>query len=250
MQDAVKIAYSILSALETPRSHRRTASRSGGPIRQDLDTTTRAAEVEFACMPPARRLLRDNAVLVAAFALPLVVVGFFLLATVIPRWVVPPPAHDLLLRSNRTYDGSRIAISVEFQVRDGRVEATVRPVTANTYSSLPALWLFDHKTMTIRQVPLDLPDQMSEGEAPRTIVVGALAGRRVVAQSQAPDGYEIRTRESSGGSGLIGDIFGMRRYETRVSLVCRGRVIRVPVPPPAEYQTPMYAVGWVVDEGR
>jgi hypothetical protein len=201
-------------------------------------------------MPPARRFLHDNAVLVAAFALPLVVVGFFLVATVIPRWVVPPPAHDLLLRSNRIYDGSRISISVEFQVRDGRVEATVRPMSPNTYSSLPALWLFDHKTMTIRQVPLDLPDRMSEGEAPRTIVVEALAGRRVLAQSQAPDGYEIKTRRSNGGSGLIGEIFGMRRYDTGVSLVCRGRVIRVPVPPPVEYQTPMYAVGWVVDEGR
>jgi hypothetical protein len=217
---------------------------------QDAESDTRAAEVEFACMPPARRFLRDNAVLVAAFALPLVVVGFFLVATVIPRWVVPPPAHDLLLRSNRIYDGSRISISVEFQVRDGRVEATVRPVSPNTYSSLPALWLLDHRTMTIRQVPVDLPDRMSEGEAPRTIVVGALAGRRVLAQSQAPDGYEIKTRQSNGGSGLIGDIFGMRRYDTGVSLVCRGRVIRVPVPPPVEYQTPMYAVGWVVDEGR
>jgi hypothetical protein len=199
---------------------------------------------------PARRFLRDNAALVAACALPLVVVGFFLVATLIPRWLVPPPQHDLLLRSSRTYDGSRISMSVEFQVRGGQVEATVRPVSPNTYSSLPALWLFDHKTMTIRQVPVDLPDRMSEGEAPRTIVVGALAGRRVLAQSRAPDGYEIKTRQSSGGSGLIGDIFGMRRYDTGVSLVCRGRVIRVPVPPPAEYQTPMYAVGWVVDEGR
>jgi hypothetical protein len=200
-------------------------------------------------MPP-RRFLRDNAVLVAALVLPLVVVGFFLVATLIPRWVVPPPAHDLLLRSSRIYDGSRISVSVEFRVLDGRVEATVRPVSANTYSSLPALWLFDHETLTIRQVQVDLPDRMSEGEPPRTIVVRALAGRRVLPQSRAPDGYEIRTRESSRGAGLIGDIFGMRQYDTGVSLVCRGRVIRVPVPPPAEYQTPMYAVGWVVDEGR
>jgi hypothetical protein len=201
-------------------------------------------------MAPARRFVRENVFLVAAIALPLVVVGFFLLATLIPRWLVPPPAHDLLLRNNRTYDGSAIHISVEFQVRDGRVEATVRPVSTSTYSSLPALWLFDHTTMTIRQVPVDLPDRMSEGEAPRTIVVQALAGRRVLAQSQAPDGYEVTTRRSSGGAGLIGEVFGMRRYDAGVSLVCRGRVIRVPVPPAAEYQTPMYAVGWVVDERR
>jgi hypothetical protein len=201
-------------------------------------------------MPPARRFLRENAVLVAAFALPLVVVGFFLVATIIPRWLVPPPAYDLLLRSNRIYDGSRISISVELQVRDGRVEATVRPISSSNYSSLPALWLFHHGTMTIRQVPLDLPDRMTEGEAPRTIVVQALAGRRVLVQPQAPDGYEIKTRESRGGSGLIGEIFGMRRYDAGVSLVCRGRVVRVPAPPVAEYQTPVTAMGWVVEEGR
>ncbi len=43
-----------------------------------------------------RRFVRDNAFLIAAVALPLVVVGFFLLFTAIPRWTVPPPQHDLL----------------------------------------------------------------------------------------------------------------------------------------------------------
>jgi hypothetical protein len=197
-------------------------------------------------MAPLRTFLRQNAFLVAATALPVVVVGFFLAATLVPRWLVPPPAYDLLLRSGRPYDPSGARLSVEFQVRDGRVEATVRPVAANTYSQLPALWLFDHTTMTVRQVSFDLPDRMSEGEAARTIVVQALAGRRVLAQARAPDGYELKTR-AYGGSGLIGDLFGMRRYDQGLSLVYRGRVVPVALPPTSEYPGPVYAVGWVVD---
>jgi hypothetical protein len=96
--------------------------------------------------PDGGGFLRKNAFLVAAVSLPVVVVGFFLLSTAIPRWLVPPPAYDLLLRSGRPYEPSGPRIAVDFYVRDGRVEAVVRPVPANTYSQLPALWLFDHRS--------------------------------------------------------------------------------------------------------
>ena len=48
----------------------------------------------------AGRLVRDNAFLIAAAALPVLVVALFLLSTAIPRWTVPPPAYDVLLRTS------------------------------------------------------------------------------------------------------------------------------------------------------
>jgi hypothetical protein len=65
----------------------------------------------------------------------------------------------------------------------------------------------------------------------------------------APDGYELKTR-TTGGAGLVGDLFGMGRYDRNVSLVNRGRVITLALPATYEYYPPVYAVGWVNDDGR
>lgn len=193
----------------------------------------------------AGRFLRDNVFLVAAVLLPVAVVGVFLLATAIPRFMVPPPAYDLLLTA-ASYDQAAPRLAVEFTVRDDRVHATLRALPANSYPSRPMLWLFDHTTQSVRQVPVNLPDHLADGEQSRTIPIAELSDRRVVSQIKAPDGYEPRTRSGS-SPGLVGDIFGMRRYDSSVSVVNRGRVVRVALPQPYEYQSPV-VLGWVIDD--
>ena len=198
--------------------------------------------------PGGDSFVRHNAFLVAAVSLPVVVVAFFLLASAVPRWLVPPPAYDLVLRASGGYDQSRARIAVDFTVRDGRVEAIVRPLPANAYPQLWALYLFDHQTTNVREIPVDLPGNLTESDPPRTIVIAALAGRQVVAQAKAPDGYEFQTRTYR-SPGIVGDLFGMHRYDQSATLVNRGRVVRIALPTPYEYQSPVY-VGWVVDAGR
>ena len=74
-------------------------------------------------------------------ALPLAVVGFFLAASAIPRWVVPPPAYDLLLRTTGYPNQAAPRVAVDFVVRDERVEARVRalPAAAGVYPQVPKL---------------------------------------------------------------------------------------------------------------
>lgn len=197
-------------------------------------------------MPTSRgRLLRDNAFLVGAVALPLAVVLFFVLFTSIPRWTVEPPRHDLLLHA-RSWDQTGPRITVDFTVLEGTLRATVRPQAANASPQRSTLWLFDHRDLSVREVPLPLPEKLEAGEAARTIVVEALGGRRVVAQTTAPDGYEVQTRSSS-SPGFIGDLFGMRRYDRAVTVVRRGRVIPIRVPSLQSYEHPDF-VGWLIDE--
>ena len=193
------------------------------------------------------RFVRQNAFLVAAVALPLVVVIFFLLAAAIPRWTVAPPAFDLVLRGT-SYEQPASRVSLEFDVRDGRVQATVRPVPPNTYPSRATLFLFDHQTMKVSRLQVDVPD-LRDGDPPRTFVVPALEKRRVSSTTTAPDGYELKMR-TGGGTGLVGDLFGMGRYDRSVSLVNRGRVVSLALPPPYEYYSPVYALGWLDDDGR
>lgn len=197
--------------------------------------------------PGVRPFVRDNAFLVAAVLLPVVVVGFFLLATTIPRWLVPPPAYDLLLRAANPYDGARARVAVEINVRNGRLEATVRPALPNTYLPVPALLLLDHRTLTVREIPLRLPD-MAPDDPPKTVEIDAVPGRRLLAQAVAPDGYTLRIGSYS-SHGLFGDLFGMHAYDRTVSLANRGRVIKIAMPPPYEGVSLVNAIGWVADEG-
>src|SRR5688572_30393210 len=84
--------------------------------------------------PGSGRFLRDNAFLVAAVSLPLVVIAFFLLAAAIPRWRVPPPAYDLLIRAADDYNpAANRRVVVDFEVRGGKVVATARPISETHY---------------------------------------------------------------------------------------------------------------------
>jgi hypothetical protein len=193
------------------------------------------------------QFVRRNAFLVAAASLPLVVVIFFLLAAAVPQWTVPSPAYDAILRGS-TYEQPPQRVSVEFIVRDGRVQATVRPAPANTYPSRSTLFLFDHRTMKVTRITVDVPD-LKEADTPQTFVVPELAARHVVSSTVAPDGYELKHR-TGGSGGLVGDLFGMDRYNRNASLVNRGRVISINLPPPYEYYSPIYVLGWVGNDGQ
>jgi hypothetical protein len=198
-------------------------------------------------MPPeSGRFLRDNVFLVAAVALPVVIVGLFLLTTAIPRWTVPPPAYDLLVRTSE-YEHPNPAVFVDFVVRDARLHASIRVAAPNSYGPRAKLWLFDHATLNTREIAIDLPRELGPGESTRMVPIDALAGRRVVTDARAPDGYELLNR-THGGTGLLGGLFGVGRHGESASLVNRGRVIPIRTSAPHSYQSPQF-VGWLIDQG-
>ena len=195
-----------------------------------------------------QRWVRDNAFLVAAGALPLLVVGVFLLLTAIPKWTVPPPQYDLLVYTT-DYGRQGARIAVELGVSGETLQATVRPAAADNYPPRVRLWRFDHRTMSTTEVAVGLPTEIPAGEPARTFPVEALRGRRVLTDSKARDGYEYRT-PGNGGPGLIGDVFGMRRYDQRGVIVNSGRVVQIEIPAPSQYSPPVF-LGWLADgEGR
>jgi len=195
----------------------------------------------------AGRFLRDNAFLVAAMALPALVVLLFVVASAVPRWTVPPPAYDLLLRAGGPYDVSLPHLAVDFSVVDGRVEATVRALKSDAFPQLASLFLFEHDTFNVREIRFELPLDLKEGDPARKIVIDMPGGRRVMPQAKAPDGYEMDTRTQRGG-GLVGDIFGMNRYGQENVLVSRGRLVPLNLPSPYRYQLPVSVVGWLANE--
>lgn len=197
-------------------------------------------------MTAGESFVRKNAFLVAAVALPVLVIVFFLIATAIPRFTVAPPAYDLVLRIGKPYERPP-QVSVEYKISDGQLQAIVRPVAKDNYGQAWALYRFDHQTQNLLEIPVRIPDSVPADRPPQTVVVEALLGRRILDQSKAPDGYELRTESSRSGGGLLGDIFGMRSYDQRVVLANGGRVLSLPLPSGTQYYSPINAVGWLVD---
>jgi hypothetical protein len=197
------------------------------------------------------RFVRDNAFIVAAVALPVLVGAFFVVASAIPRWTVPTPTFDLVLRVGRPYDSVPGKVVIDFNVRDGRVEAIVRPAPPQGYTQPWGLLYVDHATMAVREIPLDLPTSLAPGEESRTVVIEGLSNVTVSAQTTAPDGYKLES-STSGSPGIVGDLFGIGRYRQSAALVNRGRVIRLELPSPYQepYQSMPYAVGWVLEQGQ
>jgi hypothetical protein len=192
-----------------------------------------------------RGFLRDNAFLVAAGLLPVLVVGFFLLATAIPRWTVPPPAYDLLVKGYKPYSGDfRLKVSYDLDVRDGRLQLTVRPLATEQYQNKPVLFLIDHRTLDARAVPLTLRE--TPPDAPETTVIDPVPGRMLLDGAKAPDGYTLEPRPYH-STGLLGDLFGMHSYQAGLVLINRGRVIPLALPQPLDSQA--YFVAWVSSEG-
>jgi hypothetical protein len=209
-------------------------------------------------MADTRGFLRDNAVLVAAFVLPAVVAALFIVATAVPKWTVPLPQHDLLIRVEQ-YESPPPDRSVEYLVRDGRLEAVVKPVVKpdNPNVGIPytqrwKLVLFEHTTMQARELSVDLPRDVPAGET-RTVAVEALAGRRLLANEVAPDGYRVVSLNTSGnGGGIVNELFGMnRRYRRGIAIGKSGRTIELELPAPyRESYGSIVTIGWTVDENR
>lgn len=201
-------------------------------------------------MPQAgSSFLKNNAFLVAAVALPVVVAGFFMLASAVPRWTVPPPAYDLILKVQRPYTQRTSTMAVDFVVRNQRVEITLQHSPPDSYIQPWALLRYKHATMAVEEIVLELPAAMAESDPPTTAIVEPLARIRVSSQSVAPDGYEVRTR-TRGNRGLVSDLFGMGQYRQSASLENKGRIVELTLPAQlAEpYQLPVVAIGWVLDE--
>ena len=194
---------------------------------------------------PVGRGRRDNIFLVAAVALPVVVVGLFLVASAIPRWTIPLPEYDLVLRSDGVYSAAVSGVATVIRVRDGQVVAEYQPAAPNSYPQKPALYVLDHRTRRATEVPLEVPAALDEGEKLRVTAVAALADRRVLDTTSAPDGYTFEHRYRR-GPGIMGELFGMGRYNNTAAIVRNGRVIRSEMPTPYSYS--VQPVGWLVPQ--
>jgi len=191
------------------------------------------------------KYMRQNPMIAAGILLPLVIVVFFVLATAIPKWMVEPPGHDFVFTvpDNR---GSKPAIELRFDVVDDRLRARLFK-TDLTYRSVQSLYLFDHETLDVREITIDIPGDPETFEDGDEIDLADVANRPISTARKAPDGYEIRQPRYRNDN-LMTVLFGSNR-RNRLSIHKSGAVIDIPHPGNNAYYY-YYNVnflGWLTD---
>ena len=172
------------------------------------------------------KYMRQNPMIAAGILLPLVIVVFFILATAIPKFLVEPPAHDFLFTVPDN-NSSQPEIEVRFDVVNNRLRVRLFKKKSN-YPAVYKLYLFDHETLDVREIPIDLPNDTESFEDADEIDLADLANRSISTERRAPDGYEIRPPRSRNGN-LMTALFGSNR-RNRLSIHKSGAVIDVPHP--------------------
>ena len=188
------------------------------------------------------QLIRKNPMLAAGILLPVVVVVFFVLATAVPRWLVAPPQYDFVFTSipPNTAPAVELRIAVEQEKVTARVYAAERG-----RSKIRNLYLFDHETQSVREIPIKLPTDLDNIENGAYLDIPELESRIVSTSRTAPDGYEVRNPDHRYGDFLF---FRTRRLLS-FTLHKEGAVVEIPRVglESSYYYSDAVFVGWLVN---
>ena len=188
------------------------------------------------------KFIRDNIVLVAGIALPLLVMLFFLLALWVPRWLVAPPQHDLLFSGVSWSERSSSTVNLVVS-EDGRLKVRYFK-EEEVQSPLRRLFIYEHATQDVREILIpSMPEEIG-GDLKVEREISEMAARRVSTQRTAPDGYEFQGPQYIRNDFLwMG--FGGRR--SKLSIRKNGAVVTIPTLSSYPYYSGTEFVGWLVD---
>lgn len=194
-----------------------------------------------------KRFIRDNLMIVSSIALPVFVVVFFALATIVPRYVADPPMHNLVLAMETSAPGSTSPqVRVTLDVIEGRLRARAERIEQNQRGSVPRIFEYVAADATIREIAISLPDDIAASEQGSEIPIPEFFDRRLSTTLTAPDGYAFE-QFRSGGGGLFRDFFGGGRRQMAPRLRKGSAVIDIDIPSAEPYYYySLRFIGWVV----
>jgi hypothetical protein len=192
-----------------------------------------------------KEFIRKNLMIVVSIALPLLVILFFALASIIPGIFATPPEYDLLLSLHDRATPKASQLKYDFVIRNGRLKVELSKKDANHYEGNPRLFLYQHESGETKEISLQIPQDPGDLTESKEIPVPEFADNKISDTLRAPDGYEFRGRSSGGG--VMTELFGGRRNRTDVTIANGGAIIRVRLPTSDYWYNNVRFVGWVVE---
>jgi len=192
-----------------------------------------------------KNFLRENLMIVVSIVLPLLVVLFFGLASVIPNLYSTPPAHDLLLSLQDRSTAKTSPVKIGLVVEEEKLKALVVKSDNPGYEQNPRLFRYDHLSGEVLEVSIPLPVNIVDMNEGFEIPIPGFAQLRISDALRAPDGYEFRGRRRGGG--FMTELFGGSRNRTDVSISKNGAIIRIDLPASDYWYNDVRLVGWVIE---
>ncbi len=189
--------------------------------------------------------VRNNLMIVVSVALPLLVVAFFAVATLLPRAAVEPPAWNLIFAMQTAPNRAPLEpLQFTVDVANGRLRARAWPADPPIRQGLPRIFEYVSADGTLRETSLELPDGFEAAPGGTSIPVPDYADREIVSTLTAPDGWRFDASYRSGG-GLFRELFGAgrRRYGPRITRDGASLAIDLPSIEPYYYAASSF-VGW------
>lgn len=188
------------------------------------------------------RFFKENLALVTGLSLPLFLIGFFALAGYLGRTSGPDPEHDLVFAIDYYPNMDNRLWNITLEA--GKIVVRRRKqADENAYNNTPRLYLFDHATLTVQKLNIDF-DKVDEEGIVSSPALEDINRRPLLPGPVAPDGYRLEYR-SNGGSGFLGDMFGMSNNRSYYSLVKGSRAVALKGPEPIYNAEP---VAWISGE--
>jgi hypothetical protein len=192
-----------------------------------------------------KEFLRKNLMIVVSVALPLLVVIFFALASVLPGFYSTPPEYDLLLALHGRSTAKTSPVRISLMVKDEQLSAVVVKWEKSSYDNNPRLFRYHHLTGEVREISIPLPENVADLEEGSEILIPGLENTRINEAIRAPDGYEYRGRRRGGG--FMTELFGGSRNRTDVSIAKNGAIVRVRLPTLDYWYNDVRLIGWVIE---
>ena len=191
-----------------------------------------------------RTFLRKNLMIVVSVALPLLLILFFAVASVLPGLYTAPPAYDLLLTLQGVATAKTAPVRIALTVSDGQLKAFASQTGGSYQDNYPRLFRYSHLTGEVSEISIPIPENTGGLEHGMEIPIPELAGLRVSDKLRAPDGYEFSG--SSRGGGFVTELFGGSRKRNDVRISKNGAVVRVRLPTSDYWYSGAHFVGWVL----
>ena len=193
-----------------------------------------------------KKLLREDAVIALSVALPVLVVALFSAATLLPRILVDPPVYSLLLVDDTANASISSPVNIDLSVVNDRVRVRISKRQEDEREQFPRIYIFDHATASVRDIPIPLPDDIDQLKDGTEIVIPGLTNLKISAAFRAPDGYEFQGF-ANGGAGLMTGLFVGNRTRNGVTIAKDGAIVRIRLPVANDWYSDIRFLGWIVE---
>ncbi|MBL7480787.1 hypothetical protein [Legionella bononiensis] len=191
--------------------------------------------------------IKRNGILILGLALPILVMAFFFLASIMPLHVANPPLYDMIFTVQDYSSNSQPPVTANFVVIDGTLKVQYIKNRNNVYNGWKKLYLYEAKSQKVRQLSLALPKDIDTIQDMKEETVDATKHLKLDTSLESPDGYLLSSQGNTNNSGLLGSLLWGGSYSNEACLKKGSTCIKLQGSDSQMYFYPGYLqfIGWV-----